>query len=558
MTGLPRILIVDDESVFRKGLRKMIAAVGGGWEVVGEAIDGYDALDKLAELTPEVLLTDIRMPRMDGIQLQQVAGERFKDLMTVVVSGYDEFAYVQQSMREGAKDYLMKPVEREELGRVLERLGRELAERQALPARKEEPWQVQPVLKRHVAGHLIESLLKGRTQGSDLQLLRELGFAFGHRYFICMVIKLDKHSVEKERYLRGDPSLFLLYIQQVVQEMIDRHATGLSFVLSDTEVVALLNTADPQHPLSAPGTLGDMIRRQIRSLSNLTVTIGVSNPAEGLPGIPKAYNEAGIALLYRLIEGGDKLLEYASMTQRPHSGGPLKWSWELLEKSITAGRVAGIGPIVEHMIEELCSTAESPESIHQQLCKLLLYYYELSEELEVTEAWLGSKDIRKVLFDVCSLSSRQELAESCRELLLTLTRCIAESRAAKDIDPVAAAQRYISQHYDRPLSLKEVADEVYLNPAYFSNLFKQKTGITFIGFLTRIRLEEACKKLAFTDDKISRIAEDTGFGNVRHFNRVFKNSSGLSPKEYRDSTRMVQAASMGGRKWPADGRRAGD
>lgn len=465
--------------------------------------------------------------------------------MTVVVSGYDEFAYVQQSMRQGAKDYLMKPVERQELSRVLERLGRELAERKVTPVLKNEPWQVQPVLKRHVAGHLIESLLKGKTEESDLQLLREMGFAFGHPYFICMVIKLDKHSVEKERYQRGDASLFLLYIQQVVQEMLNRHATGLSFVLSDTEVVALLNTADPQHSLSAPGNLGDQIRRQIRSLSNLTVTIGVSNPAEGLPGIPRAYNEAGIALLYRLIEGGDKLLDYAKMKRRPHTGnGPLKWSWELLEKSITGGRVTGIGPIVERMIDELCSTAESPESIHQQICKLLLYYYELAEELNVTESWLGSKDIRKVLFDVCSLSSREELAEKCRGLLLGLTGSIAKSRETKDIDPVSAAQRYISQHYDHPLSLKEVADAVYLNPAYFSNLFKQRTGVTFIEFLTQIRMEEARKKLAFTDEKISRIAEETGFGNVRHFNRVFKNCSGVSPKAYRDGTRRAQAASM--------------
>lgn len=542
---MPKILIVDDESVFRKGLRKMITSLDSSWEVVGEARDGYDALDKLAELSPEVLLTDIRMPRMDGIQLQQLAAGRFKDLMTVVVSGYDEFAYVQQSMRQGAKDYLMKPVERQELGRVLERLGRELAERHTQNARNGQPWQVQPVLKRHVAGHLADSLLKGKTEDSDLRLLRELGFAFDHPYFFCMVIKLDKHSVEKERYQRGDASLFLLYIQQVVQEMIDRQAVGISFVQSDTEVVALLNTSDPQHSLSAPGALGDLIRRQIRSLSNLTVTIGVSNPAEGLSGIPRAYNEAGIALLYRLIEGGDKLLDYAKMKQRPNEGSsPLKWSWEQLEKSITGGRGDGIGPSVVHMIEELCSTAESPESIHQQICKLLLYYYELSEELGVTEAWLGSKDIRKVLFDVCSLSSRQELAEKCRGLLLGLTGCIAKSREAKDIDPVTAAQRYISQHYHHPLSLKEVADKVYLNPGYFSNLFKQKTGVTFIEFLTQIRMEEARKKLAFTGEKISRIAEETGFGNVRHFNRVFKNCSGLSPKAYRDGTRKVQTASM--------------
>jgi two-component system, response regulator YesN len=534
---MPKILIVDDESIFRKGLRKMITALDKNWEIVGEACDGYDALDKLEEFEPEVLLTDIRMPRMDGIQLQQMAGGRYKDLMTVVVSGYDEFAYAQQSLRQGARDYITKPVEREELGRVLEKLRLEIEQRQAKPLQSG-AWGAQPTIRRHVTEHLVESLLKGKTDESELKLLSEMGITFGHPYFICMVIKLDKHSVEKERYLRSDASLFQLYIQQFVQEMIDRHAQGLSFVLSDTEVVALLNVPEPHQSLARPGSLGDMIRRQIRSLSNMTVTIGVSTSVEGLQGIPKAYNEAEIALLYRLIVGGDNLLEYAAMTENSHFGSSTrKWSWEMLEKSIVEGRQASISQIIEQLIDELCSSAQSPEIIHQQICKLLLYYYELSEELGVTEGWLGTKDIRRVLFDVCALSSRQELIEQCQALLVRLTECISESREHKDRDPVAAAHRYMEQHFHHPLTLKDVADEVFLNPAYFSNLFKQRTGVTFIEQLTHIRIEEAKKKLALTNEKISVISDETGFTNVRHFNRVFKNLSGLSPKEYRDSTR---------------------
>jgi len=534
---MPKILIVDDESIFRKGLRKMISSLDESWEIVGEACDGYDALDKLEAFAPEVLLTDIRMPRMDGIQLQQMAGGRYKDLMTVVVSGYDEFSYVQQSMRQGAKDYLMKPVEREELGRVLGRLKLEIQQRRVKPAQGA-AWGAQPAVRRHVTEHLIESLLKGKTDESELKLLSEMGITFEHPYFVCMVIKLDKHSVEKERYLRSDASLFQLYIQQFVQEMIDRHAKGLSFVLSDTEVVALLNVAEPLQNWASPGSLGDMIRRQIRSLSKLTVTIGISTPVEGLQAMPKAYNEAEIALLYRLIVGGDSLLEYAAMTGSAHLGsGPRKWSWEMLENSIVGGRQESISRIVEQLIDELCSSAQSPESIHQQICKLLLYYYELAEELGVTEQWLGSKDIRKVLFEICAISSRQELTEQCQELLSRLTDCISASREHTDRDPIVLAQRYIESHFQQPLTLKEVADEVFLNPAYFSNLFKQRTGVTFIEQLSQIRTREAKKKLAFTNEKIGAVAEQTGFANVRHFNRVFKSLSGLSPKEYRDSTR---------------------
>lgn len=537
---MPKILIVDDESIFRKGLRKMITNLDDSWEIVGEACDGYEALVKLEEFSPEVLLTDIRMPRMDGIQLQQMAGGRFKNLMTVVVSGYDEFGYVQQSMRHGAKDYLTKPIEREELSRVLQKLNLEIKQRESGMKTGFE-WGAQPTVRRHVTEHLIESLMKGKVDEGEIKLLREMGISFQHPYFVCMVIKLDKHSVEKERYLRSDASLFQLYIQQFVQEMIDRHAEGLSFVLSDTEVVALLNLAEPFSSLSGAGSFGDMIRRQIRSLSNMTVTIGISSHVEGLKGIPKAYNEAEIALLYRLIVGGDNLLEYVKVTEQPHlSSSFRKWSWETLEKSIIEGNQESMTKIVEQLIEELCSSAVSPETIHQQVCKLVLYYYELSEELGVQAQWLESKDIRKVIMDICAISSRQELTEHCQGLLCRLTTCITESREARDRDPIALAQRYMENYFHHPLTLKDVADEVFLNPAYFSNLFKQKTGSTFIEQLTQIRIEEARKKLAFTNGKISVIADETGFNHVRHFNRVFKSLCGLSPKEYRDHTRKLK------------------
>lgn len=126
---MPKILIVDDEKIFRKGLRAMITSLDPEWEVVGDASDGYEALDRAEVLHPDVILTDIRMPRMDGIALQRVVKERFPQTECVVVSGYEDFTYALQSMRYGAKDYLMKPVERSELGRILGKLKEETAKR---------------------------------------------------------------------------------------------------------------------------------------------------------------------------------------------------------------------------------------------------------------------------------------------------------------------------------------------------------------------------------------------------------------------------------------------
>lgn len=533
---MPKILIVDDETIFRKGLRSMISAMDQDWEVVGEARDGYEALDMLQTLQPEVLLTDIRMPRMDGIQLQQVARERFPDLLCVVISGYDDFTYVRQSLRQGAKDYVMKPIERDELARVLGEMKRKLANKAQRDSKAIAPKE-DYLIRQHVSEHLIAGFLRGSMHESELQLLQKIGVDFTHPYYMCIVIKMDKSSVGRDRFKRADPSLFHLYIQQFAQEILNRRAKAFCFVMSDTDVVGLLNLPHPS-AMDHIAEAAETIRKQIKSLSNLTVTIGMGQPAEGIRQIPRTYNEAEIALLYRLIVGGDKVLDYAQTAAgRAVQTGMKKWSWEALEQSINEGRPEETSRRVETVITDLCRQAKNPEAVHQQVCKLLIHYYELALELGISKRWLGEKDIRSVLVDVCSLSARDELIEACRTLLTRLTECIGGGTAPFESGPLDKSLRFIERHFDQPVTLKEVADAVYLNPAYFSTLFKQRTGKSFIEKLTEIRVEAAKKRLAFTGDKIAVIAEKTGFANIRHFNRVFKKETGVTPKDFRDRIR---------------------
>lgn len=534
---MPKILIIDDETIFRKGLRSMISAWDMDWEIVGDARDGYEALDLVESLRPDAILTDIRMPRMDGLQLQQICHDRYPHLACVVISGYEDFTYVQQSLRHGAKDFLLKPVEREELGGVLDKLKQDMQSRSsAAPltgARKEEQ-----LIRQHVEEHLIAGLLQGSVSTEDMKLLRKIGIQFDRPYFACMVIKLDKQSVDKERYTKANPTLFQLYIQQFVQEILDHRMSGFSFMHSESEVVALINLKDNSASQLHLMETAASIRRQIQSLSKLTVTIGVGTIVEGVRSIPKSYNEAGIALLYRLIAGGDKVLQYEQTArENQFKSGMKKWSWELLEKSINNGRRVEVDSRVEEVITDLCRIAPNPEAVHQQICKLLIHYYELAENLDITNRWLGPKDIRALLVDVCSISSIEELVDKCRELLGRLAECIASSDKPVQNNPIEQSLKYLERHFHEPLNLKEMADKVFLNPAYFSTLFKQKTGKTFIEKLTELRIQEAKKKLALTEEKISAISEDTGFVNIRHFNRVFKHETGMTPKDYRERTR---------------------
>lgn len=534
---MPTMMIVDDEAIFRRGLRAMIAASDKEWDIVADARDGYEALELLEQHRPDVVLTDIRMPRMDGLQLQRIARERFPELQVVVISGYEDFTYAQQSMRSGARDYLMKPVEREELLRVLSSVKQDW-----LNKHKEHDHDVVPEgqeLRQQVAAQLVAGIMQSNVQQMHLDLLSQIGIELTDPYYNCMVIKLDKDSVDNDRYRTTDPSLFQLYIQQFVQEMINFRMKGFSFVFSDTEVAALVNLPDAAEGERQLLKLAESVRMQIKSLSNLTVTIGVGRPVKGFESMLTAFREAQMALIYRLVVGGDKVLEYEqSVKHQLFQSERKKWSWEALERAINEGRLHGIDDLVDSVIIELCQQAQTPELVHQQICKLLIHYYERSEDLGLTKAWLGGRDIRKLLIDICSISSRGELMEVSRQLFGSLTAVIAAGNRQLDSDPVAIALHYIEQHYVEPITLTDIAEHVYLNSAYFSTLFKQKVGKTFIEYVTDLRIEDAKKRLASTDEKIASVADATGFSNIRHFNRVFKNETGLVPKEYRERVRQ--------------------
>ncbi|MFD2611737.1 response regulator [Paenibacillus gansuensis] len=537
-----KILIVDDEAIFRKGLRKMIESSGGPWEVAGEAVDGYEALERLEALRPDVMITDIRMPRMDGIQLQQIVKERFPELLVIVLSGYDEFTYVQHSLRHGVKDYLMKPVEREELFRTLSELEKELSRAEAgKSATADSAPGSDPEIRKHVSEHLITGLLRGYVSEKELELLSKIGVQFNDPRFACLIIKLDKDMMDRDRYRKADPSLFQLYIQQIVQEILNQRTNGFCFVFSDSEVVALVNLKEGEAAAQSLSDISETIRIRMISLSNLTVTIAQGTIVDGIRDIPRSFNEAKIALLYRLLLGGDQVLTYEQTAMAQTIPAEVKpWSWDDLESSIHDGRQEETERRVVTVVTDLCEQSKNPETIQQQISKLLIYYYDLAEKLQVTKLWLQGKSMQNVLFDICSITSRSELVDACRVLLGRLARSVEEGRKQQDSDPVDKALRYVSRHFREAITLKEVADQVYLNPAYFSTLFKQRTGKTFVEYWTDLRIEEAKKQLSYSNEKIAVIAEQTGFGNIRHFNRVFKNVTGSTPNDYREQARSVR------------------
>ncbi|MED5017158.1 response regulator [Paenibacillus chibensis] len=538
---MPTVLIVDDESIFRKGLRHLITEMDSSWDIVGEARHGAEALEIIKQHAPDLVITDIRMPQMDGIELQNAVKEKYPHIAFVVLSGYGEFHYARESLRLGARDYLLKPIEKEELRRTLNQAYQEWAAQREADAA--EAWGTETL--RQMRDPLLQGFLHGSLHAHSSELLEHAGICFPHAGWYCLAANLDRDSVEDQRYSRSDPSLFTLYISQFMQEFLDQsdqQILGYAFPGRNGHVAAIINMPVTEEGEARLAQLARTLIREVKVFSNLTITIGIGSGAHDLESISGSYQQAEMALLYRLVTGGDRVIAYgqAECDRRTAADGDGLYNLKLLDQNVQEGTLERVRYNVRDWVGTLFRQTNDPKEIQRRVCHFLLHYYEIAVNRSVEMDWAGNRHMKQIMDEVFSFYSRKELEAYCEDLLVRLHQLIHQKGSGPAVHAVDAAVDYLTKHYAEAVTLSQVAEHVFLNPSYLSSLFKSTLGCSFIEFLTQKRMEEACRRLQYTDDKVAAIAEQTGFANVRHFNRVFKDQTGRTPKQYREARGEIQ------------------
>ncbi|OWA35975.1 hypothetical protein B9G55_08850 [Saccharibacillus sp. O16] len=535
-----KVLVVDDEAIFRRGLRHLIGISEMNWEVSGEARDGLEALDEIQRQMPDLVITDIRMPRMDGIELQAKIRELYPEIYCFVLSGYNDFRYAQSSLRYGARDYLLKPIDKAELYRVLEQVEGELRQKE-LQQQERLPKVPTPSALADERERLLEGLIRGELPHARQGELREVGIEF-ERGVYCLVAELDKDSIERSRYERQEAELFSLYIRQFLGEALSHVRPGFVFQRGGS-VVALLDAEVCPASREEIAGLARHLAAKIRREANLTITIGIGGGVHGLEEVSKSYSEAKIALLYRLTSGGNRVLLYEDPPRQEAAAAKTPLTHRsYLEQALLEGEGNDLGARVREDIEQLCGSGTSPGRVHEQVCRMLLEAYGLAADRGLQEEWPEGRDIGGALQGALAISSRTELAAYCAELLRSLQTLIRRGDDGGGLHAVDKVVRYIEEHYAEPITLGSMAELVYLNASYLSSLFKSRLGRSFVEILTEVRVREASERLLHTEEKIASIAYETGFSNIRHFNRVFKAETGRTPKEFRETLRPDQAS----------------
>ena len=514
-----KLLIVDDERNIRLGVKAMIDRECAGRYETLTAESGREALEIIRTRGIDVLITDIRMPEMDGFALIREAAEEGHRPAVIILSGYDDFAYAREAIRYGVKEYLLKPIVREELYRALDRVEETLrrAEQTEALRRKAERY------RSDMAATVFAYLLVGEPE--DEAAVMERAEAAG------LTQLLDPEYAVGVLRTAGDP----LGRTKAEDWLRQRAAEGLGVVwTADKDGLLVFASSDPG--------LAETLAAELGRICEPPVYVGLSGRESSAARLAQRYRQAKRALKRSLV-------------MPPVRSAVLE-----------AGTVCGDGADVpQDQVRKLANMLDTGRD--QEMLALAGRLFELPDAPDGGVAYLEalSRTLNEQVFDqvfrtygeesvevlklyrrVGSLDHYASLADYRRdveELLLLLSDYIRSLRSAHaEHKEMRAAIAYIRENYWKDLNMAMAANHVSLNYAYFGQLFKEYTGESFVSYLRRVRIEKAKELLVHTDAKVYEVARRVGFDNVKHFNRVFKELEGITALEYRQRHAAVAAA----------------
>ena len=520
---LYRVLLVDDEEDIREGISRKMDWLGLGFSLVGEAANGQDALELAESLRPDVILTDIKMPFMDGLELCRILTDRLPAARFVVFSGFDAFEYAKQAIQMNVVEYILKPINADELSNVLRRLkdqlDRERAERRNVELLRSRYMENLPILRELFYANLLDGHIEPGTEREraarlDIDLQGE-EWAVGLAY-----IGSDRRD-----------ALSTLSVQKLLEESLTADRCRLTLYNDWVAVIVSLTESF---------TIYDLIRVLDRvctlaaSYLSLTLTVGVGAPCKELSGMARSAAEARTALEYRSMVGRGQVIYIGDL--EPDGGQVLTFE-EADERTLTAAVRLGSEQEVR---DAAAALAGKIREANPSAGQYNLFLMELVTHLMkmTRRSGVGVEEVFGTGFSLpiqdSALPSLEELEDWCAERYLRLRTLIRRRQTDSAGQTVETAKEYIRQHYaESDLSVEKLCAYLHLSSTYFSTLFKRETGTSFTAYVTTVRMEAAAEAIRGTEEKTYLIAQRCGYEDPNYFSYVFKRHFGVTPTKYR-------------------------
>lgn len=525
-------LIIDDEPVVREGISENIDWESHGFTLVGACRDGREGIRAVDELQPNVVLTDICMPFVDGLELAAFIADRYPATKTILLTGYDEFEYAQEAVKLKVSDFLLKPITPDELRSTLDRLREELEaeqrKRRDLERVRQQLRESMPLLRERFLNRLLEGDIEQIEVSRRLQML-DIDLPGP-----CFTVL----AIDPDRAIDND-DLTSIALQNAVEVSARERFPALTVRTQREELALILSSDEESTAVLRAIECAEGLSAHVKQAFDITVSIGVGSTVASPAKIASSYRDAKAALGQRMVLGPNQILTVEqtrdtsgptlpddevsarALVIRTFKGGTAKQTESALAQLVALYRESGrhvrecrFG--MQRLLADLLSTLELLGVQHNQIPEIRddpFGSLNGLKTLEDMEKWFGS------------------LHRSARAVLATRLK---QHSVAKAFE----AEEFIAEHFAEPdVSLTRLCRALSVSKSYFSPVFKAQTGMTFVEYLTRLRMERAQELLTSTDLKSYEIAERTGFVDAHYFSLTFRKQVGVTPTEFRETAR---------------------
>lgn len=541
-----RLLIAEDELWLRKRLVSTIDWSSYGISEVYEAEDGGEALEIALKEKPDIVITDIRMPELSGIDLMKKLNENSIFSKMIVVSGYDDFEYAQGALRMGAINYLLKPVDEEELLDSVKRCVEELKKEK----NKETVFDKQSAASEMLMEHIYEDLIFETSEKRTEELLqklsrKEIGFPFQSAAVVNMQVR--EHTFFVNDKVKSDMWSVYQWLRRNLQE--DCYECQYLYMRGSQIVLLLFGDDLEAKFMEWVENWVQLILEALQKKLNISLFMAAGDVTDDFSGIHRSYEMAQKKIKEkraeekRILALRNQETEQELNTRFDDVYG--EYDFKLLIKEIRNGDSEKAQTELQAILQSSSRRLQSAD-----MMKLQLFYMNFINriagaclpecEAYADELAMQCMTVMRELIYIGSDTIVTEMWDCLRKFVEKLVEVYQENNGKRKHWMIDQVLQYVEENYNTALSTRDIAGRFFMNTSYFSKLFHEQMGCTFSNYLINVRVEKAKMMLTQTNMKLYDIAEAVGYTNVQYFSTIFKEKEGLTPSAFRQMRSAVK------------------
>lgn len=502
------ILIVEDDNNIRKGLAKIISKMDLPIENYYQAENGKDAINSIDLYNPQIIITDIKMPLMNGLDLVEHIKKTGSNAKFVILSGYSEFSYAQRAISCNVSEYLLKPVKKDKLYNTLAKLIEQLKQ-------EEQEWSQRLENAKKIKQYhnvILKEIMEGYHKHNDINfIISNADISFPKEGFTVLCIHYRS-------------------MNELILDFIDRNADCLNmcyrYMSNHNNIICLLNLDQEEYPI-----IISLIKEYISTFNYECIEIvysGVSEWSNSTANLTEMVNHARDALDYRLLDYSTPIFLYSDIKGNIILKPTLNTYYEEVLNSLYNKNPQELYISIDHLFDFLLKLNPVTPALIKTSIENLMHYYLPPDKKRLLVNYMNIEDLYQ------SSDSLIDFRINVKQLFKNICKFENDSYDKKYTNKITAAIKFIEENYIKNLSLEEVARYINMNSSYFSNIFKKETGMYFSDFIQKIRVEKSKSFLIHPQLKIYEIAEKVGFTDEKYYFKIFKKLTGITPTQYRN------------------------